>query len=152
MERGTDRGFKTFQKWIMMSVKWDWVLRMMALSSPRGQHRNGERCITVGHKWSELAGGWSSSGWPDWAIFCNLGNFLKPLATINMPKSPTFLGNFCKGVKIYHFSSEINFGQLLQTFGDFYLVTLIIMLIWETTKLFCTCGNFYIRRKSQFFE
>ena len=26
-----------------------------------------------------------------------------------MPKSPTFLGNFCKGYKIYHFSSEIKF-------------------------------------------
>ena len=25
---------------------------------------------------------------------------------------------------MYHFSSEIIFGQLLQTFGDFYLVTL----------------------------
>ena len=31
------------------------------------------------------------------------------LATINLPKSLTFLGNFCKGVKIYHFSSEIIF-------------------------------------------
>ena len=39
--------------------------------------------------------------------FCTLGNFLKPLATINLPKSLTFLGNICKGVKIYHFSSEI---------------------------------------------
>ena len=53
------------------------------------------------------------SVWPDWAIFCTLGNFLKPLATINWPKSFTFLDNFCKGVKIYHFSSEIIFGQLL---------------------------------------
>ena len=43
----------------------------------------------------------------------HLGNFLKPLATINLAKSPTFLGNFCKGVKIYHFYSEIIFGQLL---------------------------------------
>ena len=51
--------------------------------------------------------------WPDWAIYWTLGNFLKPLATINLPKSPTFSGNFCKGVKIYHFSSEIIFGQLL---------------------------------------
>ena len=41
--------------------------------------------------------------WPDWTIFCTFGNFLKPLATISLPKSPTFLGNFCKGVKIYHF-------------------------------------------------
>ena len=64
------------------------------------------------------------SVWPDWAIFCTLGNFFKPLATIILPKSLTFLGNFCKGIKIYHFSSEIIVGQLLQTFGDFYLVTL----------------------------
>ena len=48
-----------------------------------------------------------------------LGNFLKPLATINLPKSPIFLGNFCKGVKIYHVSREIILWQLLQTFGDF---------------------------------
>ena len=41
--------------------------------------------------------------WPDLAIYWTLGNFLKPLATINFPKSPTFLGNFCKWVKIYHF-------------------------------------------------
>ena len=32
-------------------------------------------------------------------------------------------GNFCKGVKIYPFSSEIIFGQRLYTFGDFLLVT-----------------------------
>ena len=31
------------------------------------------------------------------------GQFLKPLATNNLSKSPTFLGNFFKGVKIYHF-------------------------------------------------
>ena len=55
----------------------------------------------------------------------DFGQLLKPLATINLPKSPTVLGNFCVGVKIYHFSSEIIFGQLLWTFGDFSLVTLI---------------------------
>ena len=42
-----------------------------------------------------------------------LGNFLKPLATINLSKSPTFWGIFYKGVKIHHFSSEIIFRQLL---------------------------------------
>ena len=31
---------------------------------------------------------------------------------INSPKSPTILGNFCKGVEIFDFSSEIIFGQL----------------------------------------
>ena len=53
------------------------------------------------------------AAWPDWAIYWTLGNFLKPLATINWSKSPTFLGNFCKGAKIYHFSSEIILRQLL---------------------------------------
>ena len=51
--------------------------------------------------------------WPDWAIYWTLGNFSKPLATINLPKSLTFLGNFYKGVNIFNFPSEIIFGQLL---------------------------------------
>ena len=46
----------------------------------------------------------SAPVWSDWVIYWNLGNFLKPLATINLPKSPTILGNFF---------SEIIFGQLL---------------------------------------
>ena len=33
---------------------------------------------------------------------------------------------FCKVVEIFHFNSEIIFGQLLQTFGEFLLVTLIV--------------------------
>ena len=41
----------------------------------------------------------------------DFGQLLKPFATINLPKSPTFFGNFCKGVKINHFSSEIFFGN-----------------------------------------
>ena len=43
----------------------------------------------------------------------DLSDFGQPLATINLPKPPTFLGNFCKGVKIYNFSREIILGQLL---------------------------------------
>ena len=31
------------------------------------------------------------------------------------------------GIKIYHFCSEIIFRQLLYAFGDFYLVTLVMM-------------------------
>ena len=51
--------------------------------------------------------------WPDWAIYGILGNFSKPLAALNLPKSLTFLVNLCKGVKLFNFSSEIIFGQLL---------------------------------------
>ena len=64
--------------------------------------------------------------WPDWAIYCTLGNFSKPMATIILPELPTFLVNFCKGVKISHFYSEIISGHLLKTFGDFLLVTLVL--------------------------
>ena len=44
---------------------------------------------------------------------------------MNLSKSLAFLGNFCKDVKICQFSSEIIFRQLLQTFGNFFLVTLV---------------------------
>ena len=54
------------------------------------------------------------------AIYWTLDHFLKNLATINLPKSPTFLGNFCKDVKIFHICNEIIFGQVLQIFGDFF--------------------------------
>ena len=56
--------------------------------------------------------------------FLHFGQLLKLFATMNLPKSPTFLGNFSKGAKIIDFSNEIIIGELLQTFGDFYLVTL----------------------------
>ena len=53
----------------------------------------------------------------------------------NLSKSPTFLGNFCKGVKIHHFSSDIIFRQLLYTFGNFFLVTLILIpTIWVSNR------------------
>ena len=71
----------------------------------------------------------SHSVLPCWEIYVTLGKFLKHLATINLPKYPTFVGNFCKDVKIYHFSSEITFGQLLLTYGNFFLVTLVTFLI-----------------------
>ena len=45
--------------------------------------------------------------------FLDFGQLFKAFATTNRPKSLTFLGKFCKGVKIFHFSSEIIFGQLL---------------------------------------
>ena len=80
--------------------------------------------------------------WPDWAIYSTLCNFLKPLAAINLPKSPTFLGNFCKGVKIYHFSSETIFGQLLYTFGDFFLATLLAS-VTRWLDYFSVSGHLY---------
>ena len=48
--------------------------------------------------------------WPGWEIYCSLD---KPVATIILPKSPIFLGNFCKGVEKFQIINEIIFGQLL---------------------------------------
>ena len=42
------------------------------------------------------------SVWPDWAIYCTLGNSLKPVTTIILLKSPTFW-QFLKGSKSFIF-------------------------------------------------
>ena len=46
---------------------------------------------------------------------------------------------FCKGVKIWNFSSEITFGQVLWTFGDFYwshcLQFAIVKFYFEKTRM-----------------
>ena len=42
----------------------------------------------------------------------NFGQLFKAFGNNYLPKSLTFLGNFWVGVKIYHFSSEIIFGQI----------------------------------------
>ena len=50
----------------------------------------------------------------------DFGQLSKAFVKINLSKSPTFLGNCCKGVKIYNFSSEIifaNFYTLLAIFS-----------------------------------
>ena len=49
--------------------------------------------------------------WPDWAIYWTLGKHLS--------QSPLFLGNFCKGVKIYHISSEIILGNFYKHLAIF---------------------------------
>ena len=49
-----------------------------------------------------------------------LGNFSKPVAKISLPKSPIFLGNFCKGVKIVNFSGEIIFGNFYRHMATLY--------------------------------
>ena len=51
--------------------------------------------------------------WPDWVIYCTLGNFLKlVVATIILPKSHTFLRNFVKVSKTFilvkYFLGNIN--------------------------------------------
>ena len=56
----------------------------------------------------------SPSVWPDLAIYWTLGK-----STINLPKAYTFLGKFCKGVQIIHFSSEIILGNFYRHLAIF---------------------------------
>ena len=63
--------------------------------------KDGDGTITTSELGTVMRSlGETLSVWTDWAIYWTLGNFLMPLATINVSKSPTFLGNFCKVVEI----------------------------------------------------
>ena len=84
------------------------------------------------------------SVWPDWAISWSLGNFLKPLTTISLAKSLTFLGNFLKGIKIYHFSSGIILGTFYRHLAIFSGHTdqiLNTLYIWEAVQLQAHCSD-----------
>ena len=75
-------------------------------------------------------GSWMQSVSPDWAIYCSLGDFSKPVATIILPKLPTLLRNFCKGVKITHFQ----WNNFWATFiGIWRLVLVTLDAIYRTT-------------------
>ena len=56
----------------------------------------------------------------------DFGPLLKPLATIYFSKSPTFLGNFCKIVKIYHFLVKSFLGIFFIDIWLFFLVALLV--------------------------
>ena len=45
--------------------------------------------------------------------FLHFGQFFIAFGNNLFPRCSTFLGNFFKGVKIYHFSSEIILGNFL---------------------------------------
>ena len=60
-----------------------------------------------------LAVAWVSGSVTRLGDLLDFGQLFNARATISLPKYHTFFGNFCKGVKNYHFSSEIIFGQLL---------------------------------------
>ena len=61
----------------------------------------------------------------------HFGQLFKTFGNNYFAQTATFLGNFCEVVKIFHFSSGIIFGQLLSTFGDFLLVTLVGESNWR---------------------
>ena len=61
-----------------------------------------------------------STAWPDWVVCGTLDNFSKPLAAIYLPKSHTFLGDFCKGVKIFIFLVKSFLGNFYRNLAFFY--------------------------------
>ena len=58
------------------------------------------------------------------------------------------LRSFCKGVKMFHFSNDIIFGQLLKTFGNFLLVTLMTAL----ADIRSIQINYFSRQTHQLFD
>ena len=82
--------------------------------------------------------------WPDWAIYWTLGNFFKPLATINLPQSPTFLGNFCKGVKSIIFLVKSFLGNF-----DRHLAIFVWSHWRKLSEVSCWCQiSFKLKQKS----
>ena len=67
----------------------------------------------------------------------NFGQVLKPFATMNLPKSPPLLGNFCKDVKIYHFSTEKCLGNFCRHLAIFTGHTAHV--VCERLGLLCIC-------------
>ena len=62
----------------------------------------------------------------------HFGQHLMPLATIILPNLPTFLGNLCKGVKIFDFSSEIILGNIFLDIRQLLAgLTLILKFIYN---------------------
>ena len=55
----------------------------------------------------------------------HFGQLFKASSNNYFAKIAHIFGNFCIGVKIFQFSSEIIIGQLLETLGNFLLVTLV---------------------------
>ena len=63
---------------------------------------------------------WMAPVWPYWAIFCTLGNFIKACGNNNLAQIAHILRQFFKGVKIFHFSCEIFFGNFYRHLATFY--------------------------------
>ena len=96
-------------------------------------------------RWAQL------TVWPDLAIYWTLDNFLKSLATIDLPKSPTFLGNFCKVVKIYQLFSEIILGNFYRHLTIFFeshwkYVTKVCLIKTILKRFFSGVQSFLLTR------
>ena len=72
-----------------------------------------------------------------------LGDFLhfvqlfKAFGTINLLKSFTFFGNFCKVVKIFHFLVKSVLGNFYRHLAIFYLVKLMVSIMMLIQCLSC---------------
>ena len=58
--------------------------------------------------------------WPDWAIYYNLANFSKPVATMILPKLPTLYSIFVKVLKSFIFLVKSFLGNFYRHLAIFY--------------------------------
>ena len=91
------------------------------VSFPGSIHDPTEKC----NPFKLVSNGWSvrhndASSVTRLGNLMDFGQFLKPLATINLPKSPTFLGNFVKVSKSLIFVVKSFLGNFNRHFAIFY--------------------------------
>ena len=85
--------------------------------------------------------------WPDCAIYCTLGNYYKPVATIILPKLAHFMQSV-KCVKIFHFSSEISFGSLFIAFWRLFTGHAACVECWQANVMHYNFGQFIVYLRS----
>ena len=74
-----------------------------------GHSKLGRRCWELSPSLSQSHPPTSVTRLAD--LFLDFVQLFRAFGDNYFPKSPTFLGNFCNGVKIYHFSREIILGN-----------------------------------------
>ena len=104
-------------RWTLYSLQWSWCwLPQLEWAEGRCSPSRGPE---IGKAYNKQLKAYSTQ--------CDqIGRFIALWATFQSLWQQLFaqivhnFGNFCKSVKIFHYSSEIIFGQLKWTFGNFY--------------------------------
>ena len=74
----------------------------------------------------------SGAVWPDWSIYCTLGDFSKPVEIIILPKMSIFKGNFllrCPNLSFFQCN------HLWATFSDIWRLLMVTLSLWPNQRI-----------------
>ena len=119
-------------KVLYRSCQW----RLLAVEKTKNKERMGNLNIN----WC-----WLSAVWPDWTIYCTLGNLSKPVTPIILPKLPRFFGIFVKLSKSVIFLVKSFLGNFYRHLVTFYWlsgarVNVLNKFLRVSEWIPCTCN------------